>query len=158
MKIITAVLVCSITLLAAGCGTPASKPILNQGVWGAAVREDVFDACVKVLHFRGYMVQGISRDAGVVCTDWFGFDLQEGVTGQYKMNILVFKNDQAQTALSIKIKASFEEKEDGSIKKERAIALLNNKVSEQMKAIFADMSQVIGAPNFTHQFTLSVEE
>ena len=73
------------------------------------------------------------------------------------MNILVFTNKDSKAALSIKFKASWDTDVGTEITKEKAGPFINNVIGNHVKAIFAEVGQIVGAPTFTSQFTVSLE-
>ena len=147
-------------IAAAGCGGPAARPIVNEGVWGQASTGDVFDACVRVLHTRGYFSQAVSRDAGVISTDWQTFpvkELGEGVRGRYKMNILIYTGEGKKTTLSINIRGAWDAPAQAEVTARRIEPYINNRAGSDVKELFDDIGKIVGAPAFTSTFKLSVE-
>jgi hypothetical protein len=160
MKTIGVLSIAFLAFIAAGCGTPSAKPIVSQGVWGVASEGDVFAATVKALHFEEYMVQAVDRTAGNINTDWFTFKLpkyEERILAKFKMNILVYKNDKDMTALSLRIKAAYDNLQDDKIKPEKVTPRINNAIKARVEKLFADIAKIVGQPEFTNEYTLSFE-
>ncbi len=152
------VLVLLAAVIITGCGSPSPKPMATEGVFESVPKENVFDAAVKILHFTGYTIQAISRESGVISTDWFVFKLKEGGgKGMYKMNILIYDDENRQARVSIKVKARWEHDDKSITTEQTAQALINNLVASHINRLYQEIGKVVGQPQLMGNYTVKLE-
>lgn len=145
-------------VLAAGCGGPRSRPFYNEGVWGGIPEGAVYDSCIRILHSNSFIIQAVEKESGLICTDWKVFKLKEGGKGKYKMSLLIFKDKDGNTKLSIRVKAAYIPDEQSLLTEEDAEAYINNRVNQYVEAIFREIGEKVGGePQVGGSITVTID-
>jgi hypothetical protein len=102
-------------------------------------------------------MQAVSRDTGVISTDWYSFPLEKLGSGKIKLNILVYDAEEGGTAMSVRMKGAWDNEGKSLATEKHAQAEINNRAALLVRDLFLKIGEYVGEPSLKGTYTLELE-